>query len=77
MEEMQKINFNGGYVEVQFPFPPKYGQYKWTIKAIAKIIASDEKTEAEGRKILFRKGFTTNGNKVKEYYKTIEFLDDL
>ncbi len=48
-----------------------------TIKVIAKIIASDKKIEAKGRKILFRKGFTTNGDKVNEHYRTIDILDDL
>lgn len=72
MDKTQKINFNGGFVELFVPQPPKYEQGEWKIRLYGKIIASDEITKAEGRKILLQKGFTTNGNKINEFYKTIE-----
>ncbi|MFS0980300.1 MULTISPECIES: hypothetical protein [Enterococcus] len=72
MDKSKKINFNGGYVELFVPQPPAYEFGKWKIRVIGKIIASDETTKAEGKKILIQKGFTTNGNKENEFYKIID-----
>lgn len=77
MDKTQKINFNGGFVELFAPQLPKYEQGEWKIRIYGKIISSDEITKAEGRKILLQKRFTTNGNKTNEYYKNIRILDDL
>ncbi|MFS1017244.1 hypothetical protein ACFC9J_14425 [Enterococcus casseliflavus] len=77
MDKSRKINFNGGYVELFVPQPPAYEFGEWKIRVIGKIIASDETTKAEGKKILIQKGFTTNGNKVNEFYKTVTILNGL
>ncbi|GMC00417.1 hypothetical protein [Enterococcus thailandicus] len=77
MDKTQKINFNGGFVELFVPQLPKYEQGEWKIRVYGKIIASDETTKAEGRKILLQKGFTTNGVKQWEFYKIITILVDL
>lgn len=77
MEYSKKIDFNGGYVELFVPLPPIYELGRWELKVIGKIISSSEITKSEGEKILFNKGFTTNGNKNNEYYRTIEVLVDL
>ncbi|BDX48162.1 hypothetical protein ACX1Q6_002247 [Enterococcus hirae] len=72
MNKTQKINFNGGFVELFVPQLPKYEQEKWKIRLYGKITASDETTKAEGKRILLKNGFTTNGNKINEFYKIIE-----
>lgn len=72
MDKSKKINFIGGYVELFVPLPPTYEFGDWKIRVIGKIIASDESTKAEGKKILIQKGFTTNGNKENEFYKIID-----
>lgn len=77
MDKTMKINFTGGFVELFVPLPPVYEQGCWKMRVIGKITASDETTKAEGRKILINKGFTTNGNKANEFYKTVTLSDDL
>lgn len=77
MDRSKKINFVGGYVELYVPLPPIYKEDKWELKVYGKVIASDKTTEAEGKKILFDKGFTTNGAKINEYYRTVEILVNL
>lgn len=72
MDKSKKINFIGGYVELFVPLPPIYELGDWKIRVIGKIVASDETTKAEGKKILIQKGFTTNGNKENEFYKIID-----
>lgn len=77
MDYSKKINFVGGYVELFVPLPPIYKTDKWELKVYGKVIASNKTTEAEGKKILFDKGFTTNGAKINEYYQIVEILIDL
>ena len=77
MDKTQKINFNGGYVELFVPLPPVYELGKWKIRVIGKVIGSYEITKAEGKRILIKKGFTTNGNKEWEFYKNLTILYDL
>lgn len=74
MNKTQKINFKGGFVELFVSQLPTFEQEKWKIRLYAKIVASDESTKTEGRKILIKKGFTTNGNQTDEFYKVI-YLD--
>ena len=74
MNKTQKINFKGGFVELFVSQLPIFEQEKWKIRLYAKIVASDESTKTEGRKILIKKGFTTNGNQTDEFYKVI-YLD--
>ncbi|MGH1783621.1 hypothetical protein ABE872_09975 [Enterococcus gallinarum] len=77
MENSKKINFNGGYIELYIPSLPLYKFDGWKVKILGKIVASDEATTAEGKRILFEKGFSSNGNKINEFYKTVTILDDL
>lgn len=77
MDKTQKINFNGGFVELYVPLPPTYELGEWKVRVIGKVIGSDETTKAEGKRILIKKGFTTNGNKEWEFYKKVTVLTDL
>lgn len=72
MDKTMKINFTGGFVELFISLPQVCEQGCCKMRVIGKITASDETTKAEGRKILINKGFTTNGNKLNEFYKIIE-----
>lgn len=74
MNKTQIINFNGGFVEISVSQLPIFEKVKWKIRLYAKIVAADETTKTEGRKILINKGFTTNGNQTDEFYKII-YLD--
>ena len=71
MNKTQKINFEGGFIELSVSRPPVYELNEWKVKVIGKIFASNETTKAEGKRILIKKGFTTHGNVVDEYYKVI------
>ena len=46
-------------------------------KNFRNIVASDEISRAEGKRILIQKGLATNGNKINEFYKTVTILNDL
>lgn len=77
MEYTKKEDFLGGYIEYFIPEIPKYENKKWAMKVYAKVIASGYYTQKNGRQILLKKGFTTNGNKENEYYKCFTILENL
>lgn len=77
MEYTKKEDFQGGYIEYFIPEIPKYENKKWTMKVYAKVIASGYSTQKNGRQILLKKGFTTNGNKENEFYKYFTILEGL
>lgn len=72
-----KEDFMGGYIEYFVPKPPEYESGEWTIKVYAKLIFSNDSTKKDGRKALYNKGFTANGYKENEFYKTFRILEKL
>lgn len=77
MGNKQTIDFNGGYVLLYVPDPPKYEDEKgWIQKVYARIISSGFESNQEGKRILISKGFTSNP-KGDEYYRKFIVLKDL
>lgn len=77
MEYTKKEDFLGGFIEYFITNIPRFEKDNWKLKLYAKIVASNYSTQKKGREILFKKGFSANGNKSNEFYKYFTILEDL
>lgn len=77
MEYTKKEDFLGGFIEYFITDIPRFEKDNWKLKLYARIVASNYSTQKEGREILFKKGFTANGNKMNEFYKNFIILEGL